>query len=167
MFLCVWIYLRSRYTEIYKQRCVLVCFFLFSFLSFLLCCAQSCPTHATPWTVARQAPASMELFRQEYWSGLPVPSLGAMPRPRMEPASLAAPASTGRVLAASAPWGLPLWLSWERICLQCGRPGFDPWVGKIPWRREWLPTPVSWPGEFRRLYSPRGRKESDTTEHFH
>ena len=44
--------------------------------------------------------------------------------------------------------GLHLWLSWERICLQCGRPGFDPWVGKIPWRRERLPTPVFWPGEF-------------------
>ena len=28
------------------------------------------------------------------------------------------------------------------------RPGFDPWVGKIPWRRAWLPTPVSLPGEF-------------------
>ena len=27
---------------------------------------------------------------------------------------------------------LPLWLSWLRICLQCGKPGFNPWVGKIP-----------------------------------
>ena len=35
----------------------------------------------------------------------------------------------------------------ERIRLRCGRPGFDPWVGKIPWRRERLPTPVLWPGE--------------------
>ena len=34
------------------------------------------------------------------------------------------------------------------ICLQCGRPGFYPWVKKIPWRRERLPTPVFWPGEF-------------------
>ena len=34
--------------------------------------------------------------------------------------------------------GLPLWLSWERIRLQCGRPGFNPWVGKILWRRERL-----------------------------
>ena len=59
---------------------------------------------------------------------------------------------------------LPLWLSWWRICLQCGRPGFDPWVGKIPWRRERLPTSVFWPGEFQRLYSPWGHKESDTTE---
>ena len=34
------------------------------------------------------------------------------------------------------------------ICLQCGRPGLDGWFGKIPWRREWLPTPMFWPGEF-------------------
>ena len=45
----------------------------------------------------------------------------------------------------------------------------DTWVGKIPWRREWLPTPVFLPGEFhgqRSLtgYSPGRGKESDTTE---
>ena len=38
------------------------------------------------------------------------------------------------------------------------------WVGKIPWRRERPPTPVFWPGEFHGLCSPRGPKESDTTE---
>ena len=52
----------------------------------------------------------------------------------------------------------------ESACFQCGGPGFDPWVGKIPWRRKRLPTPVFWPGEFQGLYSPRGCKESDTTE---
>ena len=35
----------------------------------------------------------------------------------------------------------------ERICLQCWRPGFDPWIGKISSRREWLPTPVFLSGE--------------------
>ena len=40
--------------------------------------------------------------------------------------------------------------------------GFNPWVGKIPWRRERLPTPVFWPGEFPGLYNPWGYKESDT-----
>ena len=40
----------------------------------------------------------------------------------------------------------------------------ETWVGKIPWRRERLPTLVFWPGEFHGLYSPRGRKVSDTTE---
>ena len=43
--------------------------------------------------------------------------------------------------------GLPWWLRQYRICLLCRRPEFDPWVGKIPWRREWLPTPVFLPGE--------------------
>ena len=38
------------------------------------------------------------------------------------------------------------------------------WVGKIPWRRERLPTPVFWPGEFHGLYSPWGHKELDMTE---
>ena len=38
--------------------------------------------------------------------------------------------------------GVPWWLSWERICLQCRRPGFDSWVRKILWRRDRLPTPV-------------------------
>ena len=46
---------------------------------------------------------------------------------------------------------------------------FDSWFGKIPWRRKWQSTPALLPGEFhgqRSLagYSPRGRKELDTTE---
>ena len=62
----------------------------------------------------------------------------------------------------------------ESVCLQWGRPVFDPWVRKIPWRRKWQSTPVLLPGKShgqRSLvgYSPWGRKESDTTEqlHFH
>ena len=66
--------------------------------------------------------------------------------------------------AYSSILGLPVWLNWERICLQCMRPGFHPCVGKIPWRRERLSTPVFWPGEFHWLYSPWGCKELDVTE---
>ena len=49
------------------------------------------------------------------------------------------------------------------------RHGFDPWVGKIPWRRAWQPTPVFLPGESHGQrgvagYGPWGRKESDMTE---
>ena len=40
-------------------------------------------------------------------------------------------------------WCLRCW----RVCLQYGRPGFDPWVGKIPWRRKWQPSPVFLPGK--------------------
>ena len=47
--------------------------------------------------------------------------------------------------------------------------GFDPWVRKIPWRREWQITPVSLPGKFHgqrslAAYSRWDRKESDMTE---
>ena len=42
----------------------------------------SCPTLCNPWTVAHQAPLSMGLFRQEYWSRLPFPSPGDLPDPR-------------------------------------------------------------------------------------
>ena len=48
-------------------------------------------------------------------------------------------------------FGLPFWLSWKRIHTQCGRPEFDPLVGKIPWRTERLPIPVFWPTEFHGL----------------
>ena len=44
------------------------------------------------------------------------------------------------------------------------RPGFNPWVGKIHWRKKWLPAPVFWPGEFQGLYSPWGSKDLDMTE---
>ena len=50
--------------------------------------------------------------------------------------------------------GYPLQYSWAslvaqmvRICLQCRRHGFDPWVGEIHWRRAWQPTPVFLPEE--------------------
>ena len=60
----------------------------------------------------------------------------------------------------------PLLPSWKYLILsfntwyllQCWRPGFDTWVGKIPWRKERLPTPVFWPREFHGLYSPWGRR---------
>ena len=57
----------------------------------------------------------------------------------------------------------------KSVCLRCRRPGFDPWVGKIPWRRECQPTPVLLPGKshgWRKLvgYNPWGHKELDTTE---
>ena len=42
----------------------------------ILLVGQSCPSLATPWTVAHQAPMSMGLTRQENWSGLPFPSPG-------------------------------------------------------------------------------------------
>ena len=82
----------------------------------------------TPWTVAHQAPPSMGFSRQEYWSGVPSPSL------------------------FKCTWNTRLTMYWiiraslvaqrERIHLSCRRPWCDSWVGKICWRRDRLPTPV-------------------------
>ena len=60
--------------------------------------------------------------------------------------------------------GLPRWFSGKESTCQlkrCQRCSFNPWVGKIPWRRKWQPTPVFLPGKFhaqRNLtgYSPWG-----------
>ena len=62
------------------------------------------------------------------------------------------PGSTGKQISGK-----------ESSC-NAGDPRFHLWGGKIPCRRERLPTPVFWPGGFRGLYSPWGHKESDTTE---
>ena len=67
--------------------------------------------------------------------------------------------------------GLPWRLSRKESACKAGDAGggFDPWVGKMPWRRAWKPTPVLLPGEChgqRSLVgcSPWGLKELDTTE---
>ena len=49
--------------------------------------------------------------------------------------------------------GLPWWLKHKESVCSSGDLGFDPWFGKIPWRREWQPTPVFLPGEFHRQSS--------------
>ena len=77
----------------------------------------------------------------------------------------------GLGISAGEGIGYPLHYSWASFVAQLVKnppamreTWFDPWVGKIPWRRERLPTPVFWPGEFQGLYSPWGHKESDTIE---
>ena len=66
--------------------------------------------------------------------------------------------------------GLPWWLSGKESACKCRIHRFDPWVGKIPWRRAGQPTPAFFPGESPwteepgRLYSPWGHKELDMAE---
>ena len=57
----------------------------------------------TPWTVARQAPLSMEFSRQEYWNELPFPTPGQFPDPGLKPASLVSPALAGRFFITVPP----------------------------------------------------------------
>ena len=63
----------------------------------------------------------------------------------------------------------PWWLSGKESTCPYRRHGFDPWVMKIPWRRQWQPTPVFLPGEFHRQrslagHSPWGCKELNETK---
>ena len=67
----------------------------------LLSCVRFC---ATPWTVAHQAPVSMEFSRQEYRSGLPCSPPGDLPHPGIETASLKSPALAGRFFTTRATW---------------------------------------------------------------
>ena len=69
--------------------------------------------------------------------------------------------------------GFPGGGSGKESACQCSRrkrPGFNPWVGKIPWRQQWQPTAVFLPGkipwteEAGGLYNPWGYRELDMTE---
>ena len=60
--------------------------------------------------------------------------------------------------------GLPVWLSGKKSACSAGVSGFDPWVGKIPWRRKRQPAPAFFPGKPHGQRSPqsRGSQESWT-----
>ena len=62
-----------------------------------------------PRTVACQAPLSMELCRQEYWSGFSLPTPGDLPYPGMEPTSFASPMLGSGLFTTSASWEAPAW----------------------------------------------------------
>ena len=102
----------------------------------------------TPWTVAHQAPLSLEFSRQGYWNRLPFPLPGDRPNPETESTCLAPLALAGRFFINCA--------TWEAIYIQ--------WTGKkkkinfsnkseikvtLSRRRQWHPTPVLLPGKFQ------------------
>ena len=60
---------------------------------------------STPWTVARQAPLSMGFSREEYWSGLPFPSLEDLPDPGIKPVSPALQADGLPLSNQGSSWG--------------------------------------------------------------
>ena len=104
----------------------------------------------TPWTVAHQAPLFMELIYHPEISLLGI--------------------CMSKIIESSNSnrWGFPGGTSGKE-CRRHKRCRFNPWVGKIPWSREWRPTPVFLPGEShgqRSLagYGPRGGKESDSSK---
>ena len=73
---------------------------------------------ATPWTVAYQAPLSMEFSRQEYLSGLPFPTPGNLPHPGTKPTSLASPVLAGRVFTTGTTWEVSIGTANRQTSLQ-------------------------------------------------
>ena len=79
------------------------------------------------------------------------------------------------LIPLTRPVELPRWLSGKESACQCRRHrrcGLDPWIGKIPWRREWQPTLVFLPGKFHKQrnlvgYSPGGHTASEMTMSTH
>ena len=130
-----------------------------------------------PWTAASQAIPSRGFSRQEYWSGLPLPSPGNLRDSEIEPGSSALQADAlpskppGRTRSQFSKQSSQASLVAQMVhnLPAMRRPGLDPWVRKIPWRREWQPNPVFLHGQFHgqsRLagYCPWGHKELGTTE---
>ena len=85
---------------------------------------------ATPWTAAYQAPPSVRFSRQEYWSGVPLPS------PEIKNRLL-------NYLLINFKLG-SLIGQLVRICLKCRILQFNSWVRKIPWKSDRLPLQYSW-----------------------
>ena len=67
-------------------------------------CAQLCPTLRPHGLLACQAPQPMEFSRQEYWSGLPLPSPGDLPNPGIKPEPPVAPALAGEFFTTGTTW---------------------------------------------------------------
>ena len=72
----------------------------------------------TPWTVARQFPLSMEFSRQEYWSGLPFPTPGALSDPGIKPKSLVSPALAGGFFITKPPENPMCVCAHKHICIK-------------------------------------------------
>ena len=90
------------YVYVFSYMCVCVCVCVCACANSL----QSCPTFflVMLWTMARQAPLSIEFSRQECWSELSCPLPGDLPNPKIEPTSLMSPALAGGFFTTSTTW---------------------------------------------------------------
>ena len=111
-----------------------------------MCMCSVMSDSVTPWTVARQAPLSIDFSRQECWNGLPFPSAGNLPDPGIKTVSLTSPVLAGRLFTTvppgkrgqmnslhsfkRGPLGIPWWFSKIRTQrFHCRRLRFNPCSG--------------------------------------
>ena len=85
---------RCKYLRELPSHCVWL--IMLNTLEGSLCMLNHVLTFATPWTIAHQAPLSMEFSRQEYWSGLLFSTPGDLPNPGIKTMSFKSPILVGR-----------------------------------------------------------------------
>ena len=137
--------LHEKHLELVNRKCI-----IFhqddAWLHVSLCVYVVCHVwlFATPWTVACQAPLSMEFSRQEYWSGLPFPIPGDLPSPAIEPMSITCVSYIGRwILYHCTTWEAPhialmtrqklLQLGWEVLIYPLKSPDTAPSGSHLFW----------------------------------
>ena len=127
-----------------------------------MCCVLNrVQLFATPWTVACQAPLSLWILQARILEWVALPSRGSQPGDQTHVPCTAGGFSTiwatRKALKQANHWSTP----WKPLgfsgdtsgkelpcqCRRCEKHDFDPWVGKIPWRRAWRCTPLFLPGE--------------------
>ena len=105
---------------------------------------QSCPTLCNPMDRSPQGSSVRGILQARKLERVAKPSSrgSSQPRDRTHVSYVSylplVPGKPAYLLCSTLPW----WLRQLSVCLQCRRPGFNPWVGKILWRRKWQPTPV-------------------------
>ena len=119
-------YLLNTISNLRKQPSFAGYFYTSVWIPAYVCavCAQLLSRVQLPWTIAQQAPLSMEFSRQE-WSGLPVPSPGDLPNPGIKPKSPASPALAGGFSTTEPPGKLPIS---SVQSLSCVRLFATPWI---------------------------------------
>ena len=113
----------------------------------------------------RPPPRSDSWAQHEYQVGSPGAQPVSLTRGRLK--DIPPPLKKKIKIKFSYPW-LPWCLSGKKFACRCRRRGFDPWVGKIPWKRKWQPTSTALARKPRgqkslMCYIPWGHKQSDMT----
>ena len=121
--------------------------------------AQSCPTLCDPMNYTAHGILQARILE---WVAFPFSRGSTQPRNQTQVSCIAGGFFTSW---ATREEGFPSGPDGKQVCLQCGRPGFDSWVGKIAWSREWQPTLVFLPGKPNepRSYTVHGVRHSSST----
>ena len=131
-----------------------------------LSCFSRVQLFVTLWTVAHQAPLSTGFSRQEYWSGLPCPSPGALLDPGIEPTSLMSPALSGELFTTRATWEAFL-INRSQECLSSCQDNEQVGCGMLTqWSITQEPSTITMPNNVDELYMNTVEWDKQDTEEY-